>query len=470
MRALQEFHGGDMRGLHAINRATVSLLPKKPGVVDIRDFRPVSLNHGAIKIFDKILATRLADDLPHLIGNHQSAFVRGRTLHDNYMLVQGTTRRLHALKDPAVLLKLDISKAFDTVQWPFLVEVLSALGFGPKWLAWICGLLATSTTKIAVNGIAGETIYNCQGLRQGSPLSPMLFILCMEPLYHLFECASTAGLLTPLARSGLQQRVSMYADDVMLFLKPSVRDLRACAAVLDLFGHASGLRINLHKSAALPIRCRQEHMQTVTGLLGCTGGTFPCRYLGLPLSIRKQTTAQFQEMVDQMAARLPTWKAVTLPKSSRLLLVQSVLSAIPAHSMLAMGLPPKTIKAMIKICRGFLWCGKEEAGGGKCAVAWESLSRPRWAGGLGVPNLRWMNIALQTKWLWLQRVDHSRPWVEFKFNIPKEARGLFRAAARMTIGDGRTAPFWEDRWLTGYRIQELAPVVYDRISKRTRQS
>ena len=81
-----------------------------------------------------------------------------------------------------------------------------------------------------------------------------------------------------------------------------------------------------------------------------------------------------------------------------------------------------------------------------------------------------MNIALQTKWLWLQCIDHSRPWVEFKLNIPEEARGLFRAAARMTIGDGRTALFWEDRWLIGYRIQELAPAVYDRISKRTMQS
>ena len=97
----------------------------------------------------------------------------------------------------------------------------------------------------------------------------------------------------------------------------------------------------------------------MTGLLGCTGGSFPCQYPGLPLLIRKQTAAQFQEMVDQMAACLPTWKAATLPKSSRLLLVQSVLSAIPVHSMLAMGLPPKTMKAMIKICRGFLWCGKE---------------------------------------------------------------------------------------------------------------
>lgn len=138
--------------------------------------------------------------------------------------------------------------------------------------------------------------------------------------------------------------------------------------------------------------------------------------------------------------------------------------------MLAMELPPKTVKAMIKICRGFLWCGKAEAGGGKCAVAWEALCRPRWAGGLGVPNLRWMNVALQTKWLWLQRADRSRPWAEFKFSVPDEARGLFQAAARVSLGDGHTALFWEDRWFNGYRIQEIAPLVYERVAKRTRLS
>lgn len=470
MKAIDMFHGGDMRGLQAINRATVSLLPKKVGAVDIKDFRPVSLNHGAVKIFDKVLATRLTEDLPNLVGNHQSAFVRGRSLHDNFMLVQGTTRRLHALRDPTVLVKLDISKAFDSLQWPFLLEVLGQMGFGPRWISWICGLLATSSTKIAVNGIPGETIYNCQGLRQGSPLSPMIFILCMEPLHRLFEYATAAGLLTPLARTGLRQRVSMYADDAMIFLKPKELDLQACAAILNMFGHASGLKINLQKSSALPIRCTQEHMQLVSELLGCVSTSFPCRYLGLPLSIRKQTALQFQDLVDQIAARLPTWKAASLPKSSRLLLVQSVLCAIPVHSMIAMGLPPKTIKAIIKICRNFLWSGKEEAAGGKCAVAWETLCRPKWAGGLGVPNLRWMNVALQAKWLWLQRTDKSRPWAEFAFSITEEARGLFQAATRLILGDGQTALFWEDRWLDGYRIQELAPVVYAKVPKKVRMS
>lgn len=130
VRALDAFYRGDTRGMPAINKALVSLLPKVDGAEELRDYRPVSMVHGAIKIFDKVLATRLVEDLPHLVGKHQSAFVKGRYLHDNFMLVQGTARRLHALKDPTVLLKLDISKAFDSVQWPFLLEVMQNMGFG----------------------------------------------------------------------------------------------------------------------------------------------------------------------------------------------------------------------------------------------------------------------------------------------------------------------------------------------------
>ena len=148
----------------AINKALVTLLPKKADAMDIKEYRPVSLISGPIKIFDKVLAIRLAEDLPKLIGQHQSAFIKGRSLHDNFMLVQCTARRLHVLKSPTVLLKLDITKAFDSISWPFVIEVLRRFGFGEKWIAWICGLLATSFTRIMVNGIPGKPILACQGL------------------------------------------------------------------------------------------------------------------------------------------------------------------------------------------------------------------------------------------------------------------------------------------------------------------
>lgn len=107
-----------------MNIALVALLPKRPGAEEVRVFRPISLIHGMAKLVAKVIANWVDPVLPQLVGNHQSAFVRGHCLHDNFMMVQGTARKLHSSSIPAVLLKLYITKAFDTVVWAFLIEVL----------------------------------------------------------------------------------------------------------------------------------------------------------------------------------------------------------------------------------------------------------------------------------------------------------------------------------------------------------
>lgn len=126
-----------------------------------------------------------------------------------------------------------------------------------------------------VNGVPGRKIYNYRGLRQGDPL--LLFILCMEPLQQLFDLVTNRGLLSPLARSGLKQSVSMFADDVMVFLKPKEMELQTCARVLEMYGVASGLQVNVDKSVAIPIRCLVEGMTAITSILGCPIGSFPCK-------------------------------------------------------------------------------------------------------------------------------------------------------------------------------------------------
>lgn len=87
-----------------------------------------------------------------------------------------------------------------------------------------------------------------------------------------------------------------------------------------------------------------------------------------------------------------------------------------------------------------------------------------------MPNLKWLNIALQARWPWLHRSDTSRPWNEFTWKVPEESLALSRAAAHTTVGDGETALFWEDRWISGWRMQEMAPKIYNRVQARTRAS
>ena len=118
------------------------------------------------------------------------------------------------------------------------------------------------------------------------------------------------------------------------------------------------MRVNMAKSASYPIRCTTNIMDRVERITGCGAATFPCKYLGLSLTIQKQSTTQLVGLVDQLANALPRWKASKLPRSGRMLLIKSVLCAIPLHAMLTLDLPQKMIKAMNKICHGFLRCAK----------------------------------------------------------------------------------------------------------------
>lgn len=153
------------------------------------------------------------------------------------------------------MLSVDIAKAFDTVAWPYLLDMLRARGFGSRWCNWMAMLLSSSTSKILLNGETGAAINHRRDLRQGDPLSPLLFILAMEPLPRLFELATDAGALSPITDARATLRVSLFPDDAMLFLSLASDQLATVKEILEGFSSVTGLAINYSKSAAIPIRC-----------------------------------------------------------------------------------------------------------------------------------------------------------------------------------------------------------------------
>lgn len=172
MQAVLHFGDQNTDRLRDLNSANICLIPKKEEALRLEDFRPISLMHSFAKIVAKILASRLAPRLNELISQNQSAFIRKRAIHDNFLYVQNLVRLLHRKNKPSLFIKVDISKAFDTVNWVYLLETLQNFGFGQRWRNWIANLLANSSSRILLNGNPGEHIFHARGLRQGDSLSP----------------------------------------------------------------------------------------------------------------------------------------------------------------------------------------------------------------------------------------------------------------------------------------------------------
>jgi hypothetical protein len=133
-----------------------------------------------------------------------------------------------------LLLKLDISKAFDTLSWPFLLEVLRARGVSGTWRRWIATLLSTASSRILLNGRQGEPIQHGRGVRQGDFLSPLLFIVAMDVLHKLFIKASEDGVLRPMQPAEIKYQCSFYADNVILFIRPTRNEATAVRTILEL--------------------------------------------------------------------------------------------------------------------------------------------------------------------------------------------------------------------------------------------
>ena len=466
LRALNAFYHTDGRNFTLLNNAFIVLLPKKPDAKEAKDYRPITLVHSFAKLVSKLMATRLAPQLKNLVAFNQNAFIKGRSIHDNYKFIQRAAVLLKRRKIPKMLLKLDISKAFDTVSWAFLIEVLRAVGFSTRWCNWISILMATATSRILVNGRPGRPIQHRRGVRQGDPLSPMLFILVMEILHQLFLKATEAGIIQKLEVPVIKYQCSIYADDAIIFARPTQQEARAINRLLEIFGDASGLRTNLAKCSITPIFADDTALAEVQHILGCQLASFPIKYLGLPLSTKSLPKSGWQPLVESVANKLPSRHGSLMARSGRLIWVKSVMSAVPIYAMLAEKMPAWVREEIESICRKFFWAGKDSSIRGKCMVNWPTLARPTELGGLGVLDLKLFGYALQTRWLWLQKTDNDRAWAQLPIQVDPVVLAFFRASTTITVGSGRTTLFWVDNWLDGQAISDLAPTLFAAVSKR----
>jgi hypothetical protein len=239
------------------------LIPKTKNPTRVTDYRPISLCNVVYKIVAKVLANRLKLILPIIISSNQSAFIPGRLISDNILVAYETLHTMHARmwgREGYMAVKLDMSKAYDRVEWSFLRAVMLRLGFAPRWVELIMKCVSTVTYSIIVNGQPAGLIEPTRGLRQGDPLSPYLFLLCAEVLSSQFQQAERVGLLrgVPTSSKGPRLNHLFFADDCLLFCKASVSEWQILTGILDEYEKALGQRLNKDKTSVFSVETLQQ--------------------------------------------------------------------------------------------------------------------------------------------------------------------------------------------------------------------
>ncbi|GJT52692.1 RNA-directed DNA polymerase, eukaryota [Tanacetum coccineum] len=217
-------------------------------------FEAVNLIGSMYKIIAKILTNRLVGVLGDIVNEVQSAFIAERQILDGPFILNEVMQWCRMKKKQALIFKVDFEKAYDSVRWDFLDDVLYNFGFGNKWRAWIQSCLRSSRGSILINGSPTEEFQFFKGLKQGDPLSPFLFILIMESLHLSFQRVVDAGMFTGIRLSSMLNLSHLfYADDAIFLGQWSDTNIDTLVHVLECFHRASGLRINMCKSKIMGI-------------------------------------------------------------------------------------------------------------------------------------------------------------------------------------------------------------------------
>ena len=470
-----------------MNKAFLVLIPKCQGAEQVGDFRPISLSNSIYLIIAKVLANRLREVINYLVGAAQTVFIPGRQMVDSVVMAEEIVAAWRRRGTKGFMWKLDFAKAYDSLDWRFIWRVLQRRGFTATWVRWMKQCVCTNTFAVLVNGRPqGGWIHPQRGIRQGCPLAPLLFILAADTLAVCTERLCMGGLLAGFQTAGWPGGVPLlqYADDTIFFIEGSVAATEKVSALLDLFSDFSGLSLNRAKSTFIGFGMSAEERDRCARILDTPTGSLPIRYLGLPLVEGRITTREWQPVLEAMERRLGGWRARLLSRGGRLVLLKSVLSAIPTYFMSVFSLPVGICKRMEAIMRRFFWHRAETNGTrGRALVKWSTVCRPTTEGGLGVRNLRHTNTALLMKWVrkmmqapsdmvtrtimdsygtlldWGQRSEQRRGESAFYKGLRPvfaQAQSLFQAK----LGDRVNFRFWLYDWSEFGLLRDVFPRLY----------
>jgi len=468
----------------SINETFIALIPKMERVSNVADFRPISLCNVIYKLVSKVLANRLKLVLPSIISQHQSAFVPGRLITDNILIAYEALHTMNSRmkgKKGFMAAKIDMRKAYDRVEWPFLEAMMRTMGFEERWITLVMTCVRSVTYSILVNSQPYGKIVPSRGLRQGDPLSPYLFLIVAEGLSSLMAKAEAENRITgvPIAAGGFRLSHLFFADDSLLFCRANFPEWLNLAQVLQTYEKASGQQLNMAKTSVFFSRnTREEFKEFIRNSVGVATMTGFEKYLGLPTLVGRSKKRTFAYICGRVKERLDGWKEKFLSQAGKEVLIKAVVQALPTFCMSVFRLPQSLCKSLNSLISHFWW-GQKTNKGRVQWMSWERMGAPKNRGGMGFRDLEVFNLALLAKQGWriltnpsslvarvmkekyhpranfLEATVGRRP--SFVWRSIINAKHLLQNGMGWRVGNGANIKIWGDAWLSPPHARLLPP-------------
>ncbi|GJV57301.1 RNA-directed DNA polymerase, eukaryota [Tanacetum coccineum] len=447
------------------NSTFIALIPKIHDAKIIKDFRPISLIGSIYKIIAKILANRLILVIPDLINEVQTAFFPNRQILDGPFILNELISWCKHKKVNAMIFKVDFEKAFDSVRWDYLDDILKSFGFGDTWRSWISGCLNSAKGSVLINGSPTSEFQFHKGLKQGDLLSPFLFILVMESLHRSFSRLMEASLFKGISiNNSLSISHLFYADDAVFVSEWNISNIKTIVNVLNYFFMALGLKINLHKSTLSGIGISKAETDLATSIVGCSIFSLPFHYLGVKL----------EHLCLESFRR-------------RKSLTKSLLDSLLLYYMSIYKAPTAVLKDLESIHKVF-FPGDDKVDRKMVWFRWEKFLELKKNIRLGVSSLYATNRALLFKWIWRFLTQCYSLWsslikafhevkINFDDSQTKISGSIWQELVRefaalkskgidcvsfikQKLGNGENTLFWEDIWLGDSALKMTHPRLF----------
>ena len=381
-------------------RGVITLIPKEDGsLLDLSNWRPITLLNVDCKIATKAIAKRLEASLPKLINHDQTGFFKGRYIGENIRLIIDVMEYTKAHDIPGILVSLDFRKAFDSLEWPFITRTLDTFNFGTSIKKWVCTFYTNIESAALNNGFLTKWFRPSRGVRQGCPLSPYLFILSAEIMANKVRQEPGFNGIKIL---GKELKLSQYADDTNLFCA----DLASVEKILEIvenFGNMAGLKLNRRKTKAIWLGRWEKNKSNPLQLKWLHN---PVKILGIYVSYDENGNKQmnFNLKLQKLQTNLDMWRARDLTLFGRVLIIKSLGLSQLVYSASNLTVPQEITPIIKTKLFNFLWKNKRDK------IKRAGLYQDRGKGGICMTDVETMIKALRLAWIPRLLTPEIRNW------------------------------------------------------------